>query len=390
MRVVMLGHKGLPARSGGVERHVQELSLRLARLGVQVTSYDRKWYVLPRSRQGGTTPSYEQEGAGGRKIRHRWSYGINTKHLDAITHTFTALFLCWRDRPDIIHIHGVGPSLLIPLARLLHPRARIIATFHCVDRLHEKWGIVSRAMLRFGEWMMCRTAHRVIAVSETIGRYCRVTYHTKADVIPNGVTIPRAVSPQLLAAYALTPFQYVLMVTRFVPHKNIHVAIEAYRALNDTHPTLAAAYPLIIAGGSSWTDAYSRSLKDAAKDVPNVRFIGEVYGDALLALQQYAATHLSIASIEGMSIALLEAAACARPVIVSNIPENIEVTQKIAPTVKPGHVTQLIQALIALLHASQEDRDRIGAALRERVRERYDWERIAIKTKSTYEDAIQR
>lgn len=41
MKIAMIGHKHLLSREGGVEIVVNELSTRMARLGYNVTVYDR-------------------------------------------------------------------------------------------------------------------------------------------------------------------------------------------------------------------------------------------------------------------------------------------------------------------------------------------------------------
>ena len=97
MKIAMVGQKGFPATYGGIERHVEELSRRLAQRGHDVSVYSRTHY----SRSKGTT-------GGVRLIRHP---SLKTKHLDAVTHssiaTFDALF---RDF-DIVHYHALGPSI---------------------------------------------------------------------------------------------------------------------------------------------------------------------------------------------------------------------------------------------------------------------------------------
>ena len=47
MKIAMIGHKDFPSRSGGVEVVVYELSTRLAKLGEEVTVYNRttKWFT---------------------------------------------------------------------------------------------------------------------------------------------------------------------------------------------------------------------------------------------------------------------------------------------------------------------------------------------------------
>lgn len=375
MTIVMVGHKGVPARSGGIERHVEELSTALAHLGVRVVSYDRKWYVRSADAPAG--------------VIRRWSYGLTTKHLDAITHTFTAIVLARRDRPDILHIHGVGPCLLAPVARLLHPRARLVATFHCVDRAHAKWGVFARLMLRLGEAFTCVFAHRTIAVSDALAAYCLDTYQCQPAVIPNGVRLSSGADRTQIARFGLAPFRYFAMVTRLIPHKNAHVAIEAHRALGERRPELVKEYPLIIVGGSSWTPDYEHELKRFAASTPNIRLLGEQHGEALASLQAYAAAHLSVASSEGMSIALLEAVCMGRPVIVSDIPENTEVTGSLAPRVAVNDVKSLSIAMERMLEMSEEERTAMGAALRERILVKHDWQNIAVQTNALYRELMR-
>ncbi|OGL74264.1 hypothetical protein A3E39_01435 [Candidatus Uhrbacteria bacterium RIFCSPHIGHO2_12_FULL_60_25] len=375
MTIVMVGHKGVPARSGGIERHVEELSAALVRLGARVVSYDRAWYV-------GEVPSPSG-------ITRRVSYGVTTKHLDAITHTFTALVLSLRDKPDVIHMHGVGPSLLAPLARVLHPKARLVCTFHCIDRTHAKWGAFARIMLRAGEWFTCRFAHRTIAVSDALAAYCLDEYQCQPAVIPNGVRVPSVESHDALSSFGLEPNRYIAMVTRLIPHKNVHVAIGAYRALTERRPDLVKTYPLVIVGSGAFTSVYEQELKQLAEATPGVRLLGEQHGAALASLQANATAHLSIASSEGMSIALLEAICYGRPVIVSDIPENTEVTGTLAPNVIPNDVMSLAHAIETMLELSDAERNAMGEKLRERILVKHDWNEIAKTTLELYRELKQ-
>ena len=68
----MIGQKGIPAQSGGIERHVEELSSELASRGHDVLVFCRGWYTFP-------VPAH-------RGVRCIRTLGIHTKHLDAITH----------------------------------------------------------------------------------------------------------------------------------------------------------------------------------------------------------------------------------------------------------------------------------------------------------------
>jgi glycosyltransferase involved in cell wall biosynthesis len=375
MIVVMIGHKGVPSHSGGIERHVEELSAALAMRGVRVISYDRRWYV-------GDAPPVTG-------VLRRFSRGIRTKHLDAITNTFTAVIMARRDKPDVIHIHGVGPALLAPLARVLHPRARLVITFHCVDRMHAKWGFIARFMLGAGERFACAFAHRTITVSDGLAAYCLNRYECQSAMIPNGVRVLTGAPAGLVERFGVEPKKYFAMVTRLIPHKNAHVAIEAHKMLARRRHDLAREYPLVIIGGGAFTDEYERDLNSFAESYPYVIMAGEQNGDALVALQENAAVHLSISSSEGMSISLLESMAMSRPVIVSDIPENLEVVEQDALVVRTNDAASLSRAMEFALDMEDEERDAMGMRLRDRVLRNHDWDLIAERTKGIYEEVCR-
>src|SRR3989338_11231789 len=99
MKIAMIGQKGMPARFGGAERHVEGLATELVQHGFDITVYARRWY----------TPKEVTE-VDGVKIVHLPT--MHTKHLDAIVHTLFATVHAMINRFDVIHYHGVGPSLL--------------------------------------------------------------------------------------------------------------------------------------------------------------------------------------------------------------------------------------------------------------------------------------
>ena len=131
MKIAMIGQKGIPSIYGGIEKHVEELSVLLVQKGHEVNVYTRLNY----------TPADKKEFNGVNLISLP---SIHTKHLDTITHTFLATLHVLFKKVDIIHYHGVGPSTLAWIPRLLKPRAKVIVTFHSIDRFHKKWGLFAR------------------------------------------------------------------------------------------------------------------------------------------------------------------------------------------------------------------------------------------------------
>lgn len=372
MKIVMIGQKGLPNTFGGVETHVAHLATRLVRAGHQVTAYARRWYT-PR----GTT-SFN-----GIKVVRLPS--IHVKQLDAITSVLlSTLHAMIFVRPDVYHFHGVGPSLLAWLPRVFAPKATVVTTFHSIDRLHEKWGWLGKFMLKLGERASVTFGHSVIAVGKTIADYAKTTYGASAIYIPNGITPRRAATdPILLEPFRLHPFDYVLMVSRLVPHKGAHTLIEAWKLAREKQPALFRGLKLAIVGGSAFTDEYVRSLESAVAAEPSVVMTGYQSGETLEAIFTGArfVVHPSVA--EGLSLSVLEAMAYGKAVIATDIPENREVFGEYGVTFPVNDVEALAREMIAFVQDPMQAAS-LGHVARAYVEDNYNWDDIATETLNLY------
>ncbi len=311
MKIAMIGQKGIPAIYGGVERHVEDLSRELVKQGHDVLVYARAWYTSK------ALKNYHRV-----KIIH--TAVIHTKHLDAISHTFTATLDALRRNCDVIHYHGVGPSLLAWIPRIFAPKIKVVVTFHCIDRYHQKWGAIAKFMLWLGEKTACTFAHQTIAVSKTIQSYCLNEYHTKTEYIPNGVVVSKNNDSGLLEKYNLEPNKYILMVSRLVRHKGVHYLLEAWQMARAQNPELLKNYKLAIVGGSTFTDDYIKELHYIARGDKSIVFTDWLHGQILEETYANCALYINPSENEGMPITVLQAMAYGKPVLLSDIPEHQE------------------------------------------------------------------
>lgn len=101
----MVGLRGCPGVQGGVEAHVEYLCPLLADLGCNVT-------VLTRS-------SFQPRGVGrewkGVKLVTLWAPRL--KGLEAFVHMFLGVLYAGIRRPDILHIHAIGPGIMAGVCR---------------------------------------------------------------------------------------------------------------------------------------------------------------------------------------------------------------------------------------------------------------------------------
>lgn len=371
MKIAMIGQKGYPAKSGGIERHVEELSKRLVKQGHDVSVFCRSWYC---------DASLENH-----EVKRMFSHGIKSKHFDAITHTFTAILKASRMKVDVFHIHGVGPSLLAWLPKLIRPSAKVVVTFHCIDRHHEKWNLFARVMLYLGEYIANKAPDVTISVSRTLSEYCHFAYGNKTIYIPNGTPIRQNMADEtLLSPFGLEPNNYLMMCARLVRHKGQHVLINAWKQLKKEQPELVGDKKLAIVGGPAFTDDYVAELQMAAKEDDSIVLTGTQTGEVLNTLftESYAVVHASRS--EGLPIAILEAMSYGKCVLSSNIPENLEITKRHGLAFETDDINDLIQKLAALIEQPELVKQ-VGLAARAHVAKEYDWDDIANTTSELYE-----
>lgn len=369
MKIYFIGQKGIPAVGGGVERHVEELAVRLAKLGQDVFVYSRRGYT-------------KTDVATYKGVNILYTPALYTKHLEAISHTFLSIVDLMRRDADIVHIHSIGPSLLIPLIRICKPRVKIVATVHSPDYFHQKWNRFARFMLRMGERIAATWSDHVLTVSKNLQQYLWHAYHCQATYIPNGVNLPSAsISAETLKTWNLQPQGYITAISRLVRHKGLHFLIEAYNQLKTDKK-------LVIVGGAEYTDEYVKELHDMAANNPNIIFTDKQGGEALSALFNHAHIFVQPSQSEGLSIALLEALSYNQAVLASDIPENTEVLGDLGLTFKQGDSKDLAKKLEFLLTHPEivKQYKQLG---RQHVQTHYNWETIVQETLTAYKRVVR-
>ena len=366
MRIAMIGQKGIPATYGGVERHVEELSVRLAARGHLVRVYNRPHYSAdaPRSYRGVqvvTLPS------------------LATKHFDAASHVAACMSHAMASGADLIHFHAEGPALWSWLPRGLHQSA-VVATIHGQDWRRPKWGAFASLALRFGEWMAMHAPHETIVVSETLTRVLSEKYSRPARFIPNGITLDPRDDVTILDELGIEDGHYVLFASRLVPEKGAHYLTQAARqACPDV--------PVVLAGDSSFSEDYVAALKAGAAGT-NAVFPGYVFGARLAALFRHAALFVLPSDLEGLPIVLLEALGYGTPVLASDIPPNKEVLGDFGTTFSAGDVGDLRRRLVMCLE-DIPTRRRVARADSTRIVREYDWDAVTDQTVAVYEQSLR-
>lgn len=374
LRIAMIGQKGIPARFGGVETHVDNVSTRLAARGHDVWVFGRSRFRP--GRDGAPPASACESGPDGwryRGVRLAFRPSVNTKHLDAASHAL----LCTLEAGafhgfDIVHFHGIGPAAFAPIAKFLG--RRVVSTFHALDWRQVKWGKRAKRVLRRGESRGARYSDGLVAVSRLMQEHIRATHGVEATYIPNGASPASEFDPESIRRWGLVPGGYVLAVGRIIPDREYDTLIEAFCRI-DTD------LRLVIVGAESPRTAHSDRLEQLADE--RVVFTGEVFGDDLDALYAGCRLFVLASRVEGLPITACEAMAHARPLLLSDIAENLEVGGDAAVFFKCSDSKQLELAIGEMI-GDESLLAKLGARGRARVESVYNWDRITDEIESLY------
>lgn len=373
MRIAFIGQKGIPTRAGGVEKHVEEMAIRMASLGHEVFVYARNNY----------TPKILNEHKGV-KIIHLPS--IPTKHLDAISHTFLATIHALFQKYDVVHFQAIGPSFLSWIIKIFKRKAVLISTFHCQDYFHQKWGWFARTSLRLGEYMTCRVPDKTIVVSKSLIQYVKEKYGRDVEFIPNGAAVHFNSGTKVLERWGLRDKRYILNQGRLIRHKGVQYLIEAFKKLEDT-AKVPNGFKLVIVGDGFHTDEYVRYLHKISEGRKNIIFTGIQNNGSMEQLFSHAYAFVQPSESEGLSISLLEAMGYGLAPLVSNIPENLEATKGIGYSFRSKDVDDLSEKLAYALNQPAEVEE-AGQKAKEMVEKEYSWDSIVKKTLEVYEGLI--
>lgn len=360
MKIAVMGTRGIPDIQGGVETHCEQLFPLIAAMGHDVTLFRRDCYT--------------QASIGMTEYKGVKLVDVATprrKSFEAIVHTWRCLMKARKMGVDLVHIHAIGPALLTPVARLLG--MKVVVTHHGPDYDRAKWGRAAKLMLRTGERMCARYANGVIVISKVIDRLLHDKYgKVTTRLIYNGV--PRAdktTDSSYISQLGVEPGRYVLGLGRFVPEKNFHQLIEAFRKAS------VNGYKLVIAGDADHADRYSAHLKALAAE-NGVVLPGFVKGEKLRQLMSNAALFVLPSSHEGLPISLLEAMSYGIDVLASDIPANKIDELRESDFFVMGDVVALTEAITRKLSSPVLNRHYDLS--------RYQWPAIARETVEFYKN----
>ena len=291
-----------------------------------------------------------------------------------------------RQARDLTVIHEPNPVALVS-DWLTAQRGPLVVWFHSeVIRPQWKYRLLYRPFLR----RVLQRADRIVVSSPNLADHAAELqdYRDKCIVIPFGIDINRLRRTSRTDAHAADivsrfPGPRVLFVGRLVPYKGLDVLIAAMKQVDAT--------ALIVGSGPLRSRLEAQAMASGVGG--RVRFLGALQDDEVVAHLHASDLFVlpSVSRAETFGVAQLEAMACGKPVVSTNLPTGVPWVNQHCQTglvVPPGDPVALANALNTLLK-QPEMRTTMGLAARMRVEQEFSVQRMVETAGSLYQSVVQ-
>jgi glycosyltransferase involved in cell wall biosynthesis len=268
---------------------------------------------------------------------------------------------------DAIHAHQVPVAFLFLLTRLVVGRPLKSTIF----TLHTSYPNV-RVRDRFMLLVILALFRRIVCCGssslESLPRLYRWLAGRRSRVIPNGLNLDRLddVARCGKSRSSQAAGLRVAVVGRLIEVKNPETALSALTRCTD--PDIG----MVFIGEGRLRRALTQQARMAGLS-DRVEFTGLIPRDHVYRRLLEVDLVISTSLVEGLPVAVLEAMACGRPVVLSNIPAHVEIVRNapFVPLIHPRNVAGYAQEIMRFRRMPPDERLEIGRKCRTLVETRF-------------------
>ena len=388
MKILMLTWEYPPRIVGGIARVVHDLSKRLIKDGHEVT--------VVTYRDSADVPEYENDkGVNVYRVDNYmihpnnfidWIMQLNFNMLSKATEIINK-----EGGFDVIHAH----DWLVTYAAKSLKNAYdipIVATIHPTEAgrnsgIHDE----TQRYINDTEWLLTYEATEVIVNSNYMKNEIQRLFglpFDKINVIPNGINLSNFTGIErdydFRRQYAMDNEKIILYVGRLVYEKGVQNLIAAM-------PKILANYhdsKLIIAGRGGMMDELKQEARNLGLD-NKVYFTG--YLDSKKVQKMYKCADVAVfpSTYEPFGVVALEAMLAGVPTVVSDVGGLDEIVTHGVDGMKSyaGNANSIADSVTALLYDHQLATN-VSKKAKQKVKDQFNWEKIAQDTHFAYEKAI--
>lgn len=368
MKVAMLGGIQVNEPRGGVQMHIDRLAYHLSQTD------DIELHLITFGRE-------EKELKSGNLRIH-----VLKRRLPGYFHLPFEVLILRREilkiNPDIVHAHEscMPYSTAAALLSKKYPTLLTVHMFASEIIKTERGSILTKSITIPHEKFVLAKIANIIVLSPFMKGLVQNTCNSSIYVIPNGIDIaPASVEKEDVHRSTLTNCSKILFIGMLREVKGVDILINSIPKIKKVTPI-----KLFILGSGPQENKLKSLIKEL-KIEEDVKFLGYISGDEKYSYLKSTNIFVLPSRFEPFGIVLLEAMACGKPVVASNvggIPYIVE-DGKTGLLFELGNVEDLTEKVITLLK-DKELRDKMGNAGRERAKE-FTWDKVAERTFQIYQ-----
>ncbi|MEM9446244.1 MAG: DUF1972 domain-containing protein [Verrucomicrobiota bacterium] len=356
MKIAFLGSRGIPRCYSGFETFVEELSVRLVQRGHEVTVYNRIPFNKYRKKEF-------------KGVRIICLPTIPTKTTDTIVHTTLSLLHALFADYNICYFCGVGNSILSFIPKLIGTKT--LVNVDGADHARAKWS-------RFGSWWLKKSekwassiADVIIADHPVIKKKYLDEYNINAQLIPYGAhLVEEDPGSDVLNKYGLRKRGYYLYVSRLTPENFADLAMKA-------HLKSEISAPLVVVGDAPYQTEYKKRLHALVNQGKGkILMTGYVFGNGYEQLSYHAKAFIYPTAIDATRPVVLDQMGFGNGIIARDTEANREVVGDAGEFFSPEDSISSLASAIKKLENSSDMVKALSMNAKNRVRDRYDWEKI--------------
>lgn len=252
INVFIIGTVGVPAKYGGFETLVENLSgFDWAKHQIDITV----------SCEGS---AYTDREIVYKNIKRKF-FPLKANGIQSVLHDGLAMLYAFYARADVVLVLGVSGGIWLPFFRVFCSNTKVIVNIDGLEWRRKKWGLPARIFLKFSEWIFVKSADVIITDNPVLGKYVEERYSKNSVTIAYGGDhalncTAEPILPEVKSFY--------LSICRIEPENNVKMICETFSKLADRN--------LVFVGNFSET-SYGKQLREEFKEYENIYLLDPIY-----------------------------------------------------------------------------------------------------------------
>ena len=268
---------------------------------------------------------------------------------------------------DVIHVHTPHAGVLLLMTLLItgQYKKRISSTVHTIQNSYQNFKLRNKLLFIPSFPFYRRLVFCSHASYESFPGFFKWLGGNRMHVVQNAVDLER-IDRAANVEPAADPDRFTIATVGLIHMKNPLTVLEAFRQSHDR------ASRLVFIGEGNLRHVLAQEIeKSGLKD--NVRLTGLIERDSVFEYFKRADLFVSASWGEGLPVAVLEAMACRRPVILSDIPPHREIAEGVdfIPLIKPDDIAGFAREIKKFREMSASERAVVGQNCRKLIEQRF-------------------